>query len=54
MADSSKHTLQRFEATHGALGGVPWPDIRGDAAASELVKEWMWGWFRKEGVNLFE
>ncbi len=30
-----------FVGTHGAVGGVPWADIKGDAACSLAVAEWM-------------
>jgi hypothetical protein len=45
-------TMENFEASHGALGGVPWPNIRGDAAASEVVRSWMWRNFNREGFAL--
>ena len=41
-----------FAGSHGALGGVPWPnhEIPGDAKAVPAVRAWMWARLSKEGV----
>ena len=46
--------LAQFAASHGALGGVPWPDtdVPGDSKAVPLVRRWMWARLIKEGLDL--
>ena len=44
--------IKKFDGSHGALGGVPWPDnlIPGDAKKVAPVRTWMWSKLRQEGV----
>jgi hypothetical protein len=41
-----------FVGTHGAVGGVPWADIKGDAGCSLDVSQWMNTEFAGRGVTV--
>ena len=41
LAGSGTMHEKSFVGTHGALGGVPWPDVRGDAGSALAVASWM-------------
>lgn len=43
---------KKFVGTHGAAGGVPWPDVVGDRACSLAVADWMNGHLQANGVNV--
>ena len=47
-----KLVISKFEGSHGALGGVPWPDklIPGDDKNVMPIHAWMWANLRQEGV----
>jgi hypothetical protein len=42
-----------FRGSHGAVGGVPWPDdvIEGDRKIVPEVRSWMWARLIREGVG---
>ena len=44
--------IEQFAGSHGALGGVPWPDtlVPGDSRTVPLVRTWMWARLVKEGL----
>ncbi|MDX1392809.1 MAG: thioesterase domain-containing protein [Gemmatimonadota bacterium] len=39
-----------FTGSHGAAGGVPWPDVDGDAECARAVAEWMNQRLEKRGI----
>lgn len=41
LAGSGRLDEQAFTGTHGALGGVPWPDVSGDRVCAAKVAAWM-------------
>lgn len=43
LAGDGEHAEKSFVGTHGAAGGVPWPDVKGDRACALNVAEWMNG-----------
>lgn len=38
MDDPASHM---YQCTHGAMGGLPWPDVAGDKAIADQVGTWM-------------
>lgn len=41
LAGDGTFEERKFIGTHGAAGGVPWPDIPGEASCAAAVAEWM-------------
>jgi hypothetical protein len=39
-------------ASHGAVGGVPWTDRPADEAATKEAASWMNQWLRRHGLNM--
>jgi pimeloyl-ACP methyl ester carboxylesterase len=45
-----RYFREKFMCTHGAVGGVPWPDVPGDADESKEVWTWMAARMQGEGI----
>jgi hypothetical protein len=41
LAGNGQRLEESFVGTHGAAGGVPWPDVTGDDGAALKVGQWM-------------
>src|SRR4029077_8525032 len=41
LAGAGSYDTKSFVGSHGAVGGVPWPDIKEDAGCVLAVAEWM-------------
>ena len=50
LAGSGSIETKSFVGSHGAVGGVPWPDITEDAGCALAVAEWMNAQFKKRGL----
>lgn len=52
VSPPGRYDTATFAGSHGALGGVPWPDreIPGDSKAVPAVRAWMWERFMREGI----
>jgi pimeloyl-ACP methyl ester carboxylesterase len=50
LAGSGSYETKSFVGSHGAVGGVPWPDIKEDAGCALAVAEWMNKQFEKRGL----
>jgi hypothetical protein len=50
LAGSGSYERKSFVGSHGALGGVPWPDIKEDAGCALAVAEWMNKQFENRGL----
>ena len=50
LAGSGSYERKSFVGSHGALGGVPWPDIKEDTGCVLAVAEWMNKQFESRGL----
>ena len=50
LAGSGSYDAKSFVGSHGAVGGVPWPDIKEDAGCALAVAEWMNKRFESRGL----
>jgi pimeloyl-ACP methyl ester carboxylesterase len=50
LAGSGTYDTKSFVGSHGALGGVPWPDIKEDAGCVLAVAQWMNKQFENRGL----
>ena len=50
LAGSGSYERKSFVGSHGALGGVPWPDVKEDAGCALAVAEWMNKQFENRGL----
>lgn len=51
LAGGGVHEEKSFVGTHGAVGGVPWADVKGDGGCALAVAEWMNGHLKGQGVG---
>jgi|SRR6516164_6278195 hypothetical protein len=52
LAGSGSYETKSFVGSHGAVGGVPWPDIKEDAGCVLAVAEWMNTRFENRGLTV--
>jgi pimeloyl-ACP methyl ester carboxylesterase len=52
LAGAGQFDHEAFVGSHGALGGVPWPDVVGDAACALKVAAWMSPKLQAQGLNV--
>ena len=52
LAGSGSIETKLFVGSHGAVGGVPWPDIPEDPGCALAVAEWMNKQFEKRGLHV--
>ena len=52
LAGSGAIDRREFEGSHGAIGGVPWPDIPGDRACAMSVANWMTPFLNRQGIPI--
>jgi hypothetical protein len=52
LAGQGQLVEKSFTGTHGAVGGVPWPDIPGDGACAMAVANWMSPHLKTHGLDV--
>jgi hypothetical protein len=52
LAGSGSYETKSFVGSHGAVAGVPWPDIKEDPGCALAVAEWMNKRFQNRGLNV--
>jgi pimeloyl-ACP methyl ester carboxylesterase len=52
LAGSGTYETKSFVGSHGAVGGVPWPDIKEDPGCALAVAEWMNKRFENRGLKV--
>ncbi|MBV8813413.1 MAG: hypothetical protein JO271_02900 [Verrucomicrobia bacterium] len=52
LAGSGRYETKSFIGSHGAVGGVPWPDIKEDAGCALAVAGWMNQQFKNRGLRM--
>jgi len=52
LAGSGSYDTKSFVGSHGAVGGVPWPDIKEDTCCVLAVAEWMNKRFESRGLDV--
>jgi hypothetical protein len=52
LAGSGSYETKSFVGSHGAVGGVPWPDIKEDACCVLAVVAWMNQRFASRGLRV--
>jgi len=52
LAGSGSYETASFVGSHGAVGGVPWPDIKEDASCALAVAAWMNKQFANRGLHV--
>jgi pimeloyl-ACP methyl ester carboxylesterase len=52
LAGSGSYETKSFVGSHGAVGGVPWPDIKEDASCVLAVAAWMNLRFANRGLRV--
>ena len=51
-SSGSDYEQQFFDGSHGALGGVPWPEeeVPGDRDCVPVIRKQVWAWLRRESL----